>query len=228
MFFIIMKERQKTYERLEEIALSHGATIFGVGKVDDILDGFPLISETLRNGIEYGISVGIQLSNRILDDLTDGPTLLYYFHYLRVNHALDNIAVNLTNRIQMDGYDAVPIPASQTVDLDKQWGQISHKAIALRAGHGWIGRNNLLVHPVHGASVRFVTVLTDIPLSVGELYDGECGKCRRCINKCPAGAISETPEAYDREACLRTLKEFSKTRNIRHHICGICVSNCRF
>jgi epoxyqueuosine reductase QueG len=223
-----MKQRTEPDRELREIVYRNGGTIYGVARVDSILEFFPLLSERLRSGMNYAISAGIKLSNRILDDLSDGPTHLYYFHYLRVNQSLDNIAVNLTNHIQMDGYNAVPIPASQTVDLDRQLGQLSHKAIALRAGHGWIGRNNLLVHPVHGSSIRYMTVLTDMPLKVDSPYDGDCGNCRRCIKPCPAGAISETSEAWDREACLRTLKEFSKKRNIRHHICGICVSKCRF
>ncbi len=223
-----MTEKQKAYDELKDIAFRNGATIFGVGKIEGLLEGFHLISETLGKGIEYAISVGIQLSNRILDDISDGPTLLYYFHYRRVNQALDTIAINLNSSIQRAGYDSVPIPASQTVDWENQTGHISHKAVALRAGHGWIGRNNLLVHPVYGAAVRYVTVLTDMPLSTDSPYHGECGDCRRCIKYCPAGAISETPQDYDRQACLETLKEFSRKRNIRHYICGICVSKCRF
>ena len=50
------------------------------------------------------------------------------------------------------------------VDWQGQRGHISHKHIAVAAGLGWIGRNNLLVHPRHGGRLRLNTVLTDMEL----------------------------------------------------------------
>jgi len=214
-------------EELREIAFRNSATIFGVGRVDHMLDRFPLLSRTLRSGMKNAISIGIRLSDKILDDIEDRPTQLYYFHYRRINQTLDHIGIGMTNFIQSKGFSAIPVPASQTIDLVNQRGILSHKAIGQQAGHGWIGRNNLLVHPIYGASLRYTTVLTDIPIVTDELYRGDCGGCRKCLKACPAGAISDLPENFDRMACLAKLKEFSKMNNIRHHICGICVRECR-
>ena len=223
-----MERLKRRYKDLEEIAFKNGATTFGVGSVDRLLDNFPLLSKTLRSGMKNAISVGIRLSDRILDDIEDGPTQLYYFHYRRVNQSLDHIGITLTSFIQGKGFNAIPVPASQTVDWVNQRAILSHKAIGRQSGHGWIGRNNLLVHPIHGASLRYVTVLTDMPIPANEPYQGDCGGCMKCLKACPAGAIYESPEDFDRMACLEKLKEFSKTYNIRHYICGICVRECRF
>ena len=121
----------------------------------------------------------------------------------------------------------MPIPASQLVDWKAQLAHLSHKMIALRAGIGWIGRNNLLVHPQFGSMIRLVTVLTDMPLRTDDSpYNGGCGSCRKCIKVCPVNAIADSHEEWDRIACLEKLKYFSKTFNIGQYICGLCVKVC--
>jgi len=222
-----MNDPERTCNDLREISIRNGATVFGVGGVGEHLSSFPLLSETLRSGMTHAISLGIELSGKILDEIEDGPTQLYYFHYRRINQSLDHIGIVLTAHIQQKGFNAIPFPASQTIDWDDQRGHLSHKAIGRLAGHGWIGRNNLLVHPRYGSAVRYTTVLTDMPLPTDPPAPGNCGKCRKCIRACPASAISEAPESFDREACLEMLKVFSKRYQIRHYICGICVKVCR-
>lgn len=44
---------------------------------------------------------------------------------------------------------------------------LPHKAVACRAGLGWIGKNNLLTTPDFGGAVRLCTVVTDAPLAYG-------------------------------------------------------------
>jgi epoxyqueuosine reductase QueG len=222
-----MDKTIRAYEEIKGIALQNGATVCGVGKVDHLLESFPDLSPALRSGMKYAISVGIRLSDRILDDIEDGPTQLYYLHYRRVNHSLDHIGIVLTNFIQSQGFSALPIHASQTIDWENQRGLLSHKVMGRQSGHGWIGRNNLLVHPSYGASIRYMTVLTDMPLPSDKPLTEDCGECRKCIEACPAGAISESFDTWDRDACLEQLKTFSKMRHIRHYICGICVRVCR-
>jgi epoxyqueuosine reductase QueG len=222
-----MKRAEKSAQ-LKDLAHRNGATVFGVAEADGLLEAFPLLSDTVRRGMRRAISIGIRLSDRILDEIVDGPTHLYYFHYRRLNLTLDHIALLLTNEIQDQGFDAVPVPASQTIDWKGQRGLLSHKLVGQRAGHGWIGRNNLLVHPVYGAALRYCTILTDMPVAADRPDSGDCGDCRRCMATCPAGAISESRKTFDRESCYGMLQNFSKTRNIRHHICGICVRACRF
>lgn len=69
------------------------------------------------------------------------------------------------------------------------------KAWALRAGLGWQGRNSLLVHPRLGSYVLIGLLLLDCPLpstfpTPCPLPDA-CGRCRRCVEACPGGAIVE-------------------------------------
>jgi epoxyqueuosine reductase QueG len=74
--------------------------------------------------------------------------------------------------------------------------------------------------------MRLVTVLTNMPLEAGEPLKDDCGVCRRCLKKCPAGAIKEKLEDFDYMACYEKLREFRKSGIVGQHICGVCVKAC--
>jgi len=151
---------------------------------------------------------------------------MYLFHYKRVNALLDEAALKVTAFIQDQGYDALPIHASQVSDWDAMVGHVSHKMIARFAGLGWIGRSILLVNPQYGGRVRYVSVLTDMPLKVDGEAPGNCGDCRMCIGACPAHAIKENPADFDLKACYQQLKYFRNSENLGQYICGLCVKAC--
>jgi epoxyqueuosine reductase QueG len=99
--------------------------------------------------------------------------------------------------------------------------------IALRAGIGWIGRNNLLVHPEYGSKIRIASVLTDMPLKTDEAIKEGCNGCKRCIDACPVSAIKDSHKQWDKTACLEKLKYFAKAHNVGQYICGLCVKVCK-
>ena len=152
------------YDKLKELTLSNGISAFGAGRIDDLRIHFDALSPDYTEGLLYGISIAVRVSDSVLNGVIVGPTRHYLHHYKMLNLLLDQTALKLTLAIQERGYNALPIPASQIIDWEKQTAHLSHKMIALRAGIGWIGRNNLLVHPKFGSKIRLATVLTDVPL----------------------------------------------------------------
>lgn len=217
---------EKNYNMLKEYAFGNGASLFGVCEMDySKIETTDILPGTL-GGLDYGISLGAILSNRIVEGIIDHPTKLYFYHYRQVNSLLDKLALCLTALIQGKGFEALPIPSSQIVDWTKQKGHISHKEVARLSGLGWIGRNNLLVNPRFGSRLRLVTVLTDMPLSVEKPLKEDCGDCKICISACPAGAIKDEKEKFDHKKCYQQLDDFRKKHGISHHICGICVKAC--
>ena len=152
------------YDELKGIALLQGISAFGAGRIDDLRIHFDALSPDYTERLLYGISIAVRVSNSVLSGVIVGPTRHYLHHYKMLNLLLDQTALKLTLAIQETGYNALPIPASQIIDWEKQTAHLSHKMIALRAGIGWIGRNNLLVHPEFGSKIRLATVLTDVPL----------------------------------------------------------------
>jgi len=218
-------EKNKNYEALKKLTTESGAVAFGICDIKKEKENFGLSPEILE-GLESAVSIAVGLSKKILNEITDAPTKLYFHHYRQANNLLDHISMRVTSFIQDQGFNALPIPASQIVDWQKQTAHLSHKRIAGLAGVGWVGRNNLIVHPKYGSLIRLATILTDMPLSVdGELKKG-CADCRECIKVCPVSAIKESSKDFDHLACFEKLKSFQKQRIVNQFICGICVKAC--
>lgn len=70
---------------------------------------------------------------------------------------------------------------------------LCEKQLAVDAGLGWIGRQSLLVTPRFGTFVLLgELLLTDEADRYDAPLEGPgCGACRRCIDACPTGAVSE-------------------------------------
>jgi len=215
------------YETLKEIASASGVSAFGVALIDDLREHFDALPLDQTEGLTHGISLGMRVSPSVLNGCISGPTRHYLHHYRMINWTLDQTALKISIALQNAGYSAMPIPASQIVDWERQIAHLSHKMIALRAGLGWIGRNNLLVHPEYGSMIRLATVLTDAPLKTDAPVNGGCGDCRRCIEICPVGAIKDSHTEWNKQACLEKLKYFAKAYNVGQYICGLCVKVCR-
>ena len=212
-------------QELEAAAKNIGISLFGVALLEPAREYFHGSIKESASGLKFGISMGVRLQDSIIDGINGEPTLIYKHHYSTVNHLLDQAALRIAGLIQDKGARAIPVPASQIVDWEKQLGHLSHRVIAYYAGLGWIGRSTLLVNPRSGARARYVTVLTDLHLTADKPAEGSCGECRRCIEACPAGAI--TKEGYDKAKCLEKLKEFAKKQGIGQFICGVCVKACK-
>jgi epoxyqueuosine reductase QueG len=184
------------------------------------------LGDGIREKHPFAISFGLLVPKGVLETLTDGPTLFYLHHYRQVNYRLDMIAYELGKAIEGRGAKALPFAASQMVDWQGQRGHISHKHVAAAAGLGWIGRNNLLVHPKFGARLRLNTVLTDMELAPDAPLAFGCGRCTACAGACPASSIGPEPAEFDHKGCYAMLQEFKNKRNLGHHICGLCVRAC--
>ncbi len=215
-------------EELRKVAKQLGASLFGVCLREKVDHKFFGINEKIYKDLPYIISIGVRLSSRILEEIEDRPTRLYFFHYQRTNILLDTITIRLSNYIQEMGFSAIPIPASQIVDWENQRGHLSHKHVAQEAGLGWIGRNNLLVTEEYGAQVRLASIVTDIPLTPGKRKGFSCGNCRACVDACPCGAIGNSPEDFDHIKCFEYIRFICRKVNLgRQYICGPCVRACR-
>ena len=215
---------QTTYDELKERALSEGMALFGVASLERVRPSFHPALGRIADQLDRAVSIGYRLPDAVIEDIEDRPTLLYASAYKTANWLLDQTAARLATRIHRAGGVAVPIAASQIVDWEAQLGHLSHRLVGRQAGHGWIGRSGLLVNPVHGARVRYATVITDMPLPLDAPVEGGCGSCRVCLELCPAGAITE--DGYDKQKCLAKLKTFASTRGIGQYICGVCVKAC--
>ena len=186
-------------------------------------------------GTPYAISLGVRLSDAVMDKVKAGPTKNYFHHYRTVNAFLDRCALRCVIELQRYGKNAVAIPASQTTNTAAIAGDFPHKTAAHRAGLGFIGRNALFISYRFGPRVRLATVLTDLEMEGAAVAAPLCGSCRACVRACPCGAIvgNEWSPGIARDAlvdaalCSYYMKE--KYRMIgRGSVCGICAAVCPF
>lgn len=73
---------------------------------------------------------------------------------------------------------------------------------ARRAGLGWIGRNTLLINPRLGSYCFIGVIISDFEPSVYSKAEERnfCGRCNRCVEACPTGALS--PYEVNANLCI--------------------------
>ncbi|HDS85623.1 MAG TPA: tRNA epoxyqueuosine(34) reductase QueG, partial [Phycisphaerales bacterium] len=82
---------------------------------------------------------------------------------------------------------------------------LAERALAHRAGLGFIGRNHALIHPELGGMIFLGELLTTLPLKPdGPLKGDFCVDCGRCIAACPTGALG-ADGSFDARRCLSYL-----------------------
>lgn len=203
--------------------------MFGVADLESAREF--IVNQGGENLRQYprAISIGIRLSDAIVASHSPDESprdSQYWFHvYNVVTPALDFMAQKVQRELQAKCYKALPIPGSMPYDRQKLRGVFSHKLAAHLAGLGWIGKSCLLVTPGFGPRVRFVTVLTDAPLTPGAIMNKKCGKCEVCITVCPVKAFKnvefESADPVEVRFDTRACEEYRRT-----HACGLCVSSC--
>jgi epoxyqueuosine reductase QueG len=220
------------------MARSQGADLFGVADISSALDFICNQGGSHLRKFSRGISIGISLINSIVDELhrREEASIFYTYRalYNTVNARLDQIALSLAKRIQDEGYDAYPVPASQIIDHKKLVGVVSHKLIAHLAGLGWIGKSCLLITPRYGPRVRFATILTNAPLASGTPMEDNCGNCSACVEICPVKAFTGVPfnplesreKRFDAHSCYKYQRE--REAKMGDSLCGLCVYVCPY
>jgi epoxyqueuosine reductase len=82
---------------------------------------------------------------------------------------------------------------------------LAERALAARAGLGWIGKNtNLLTHEPAGSWVFLGAILTSAELPADAPIRSSCGSCTRCLSGCPTGALV-APRTIDAGRCISYL-----------------------
>lgn len=63
---------------------------------------------------------------------------------------------------------------------------------AWRAGLGWIGKHTQLIIPFAGSCFFLGELLLDVELEYDIPQRNRCGRCARCLNACPTGALEQS------------------------------------
>jgi len=115
-------------------------------------------------------------------------------------------------------------------------GPILERELGARAGQGFVGKNTLLIHPRLGSWFFLGELLLAVELPAEEIsaVRGTCGRCTRCLDACPTGALV-TPYLLDARRCISYLTIELKgaiPRELRPHLghrifgCDLCQEVC--
>lgn len=112
-------------------------------------------------------------------------------------------------------------------------GALSDRAVAERAGIGWIGKNSALISPQYGSWLYLGELLTNVPFEPDEPIEDGCASCTACIDACPTGALV-APYELDAQKCISYLTqtkgliapEYMKKIGNRLYGCDTCQTSC--
>ncbi len=81
---------------------------------------------------------------------------------------------------------------------------LAERALAARAGLGFIGKNHMLINPQLGPQIFLGEIITDLKLQTDEPITSNCSNCNKCIDACPTRALRSDGQ-FDTNRCISYL-----------------------
>ena len=110
------------------------------------------------------------------------------------------------------------------------------RSAAQHAGLGFFGRNSCLINGEMGSYFFIADLVVDLELEPDAPGTGTCGRCTRCMDKCPTGAI-KAPGVVDARLCISYLTIENRgeiPRELRSLVgdwafgCDVCQEVCPY
>lgn len=186
---------------LAEVASAFGAPLCGAADVGELAGNREEIRRILP-GARSVVVLAAPHSRSAVESrdlqVAQYDTIHAYGEAARASHAV-------ARRLERQGYRAVAVPGFIPIDMAPpkhgMVGAVDWRGAGVLAGLGGYGESGLLVTREFGPAVRLGGVLTEAEIAPGEpLPESPCTHCNRCLEGCPAGALSGRGK-IDRKQC---------------------------
>ncbi|MBN1774484.1 MAG: DUF1730 domain-containing protein [Deltaproteobacteria bacterium] len=154
----------------------------------------PTRSDVLRAGAQGVVLLGLPFARTTPDTPAAERAAASYLRGRNYHRVFRGVLRRLAGRLREAVPDLAVRPFCDVLP-------VLEKALAVRAGLGWQGRNTLVIHPEAGSTFVLGGLLLDRPLPSAVPLAPACGDCRRCIDACPTGALA-LPGVLDAGRCL--------------------------
>jgi epoxyqueuosine reductase len=113
---------------------------------------------------------------------------------------------------------------------------LAERALAARAGLGFIGKNHMLINPKLGPQIFLGEVVTTLKLPTDEPVKADCSSCNKCLTACPTGALRADGH-FDANKCIsyltieykgQILPDLAEKIGNRLFGCDECVLACTY
>ena len=154
---------------------------------------------------------------------------LWATSYIETNELIKQLSLHLTRLFADFGEEVVTIPATHNWLKKKLISNWSHRHVAVIAGLGRFGLNNMLITD-KGCCGRIGSLITSAVLEPDKrpvleacLYKYD-GTCKKCIGKCVNDALFE--DSFDRYKCYdQLLKNVEEHKSVGYaDVCGKCLA----
>ena len=81
---------------------------------------------------------------------------------------------------------------------------LAERALAARAGLGFIGKNGMLINPEFGPQIFLGEIITSLKLQTDQPIKSDCSDCNNCADACPTGALRPDGR-FDAGRCISYL-----------------------
>jgi epoxyqueuosine reductase len=111
---------------------------------------------------------------------------------------------------------------------------LAERALARRAGLGFVGKNHMLINPRLGLQILLGELITDLKLDCDSPISNHCPHCNKCVEACPTGAL-DIKGGFNANKCISYLTVEHKTQipdslaaELGNHIfgCDECILAC--
>jgi epoxyqueuosine reductase len=171
----------------------------------------------------------IEREQRTMDGSDGRGRFSIYVHGEDYHTVMDRMLADLGQRLAARFPGALTLAACDTKP-------VSDRALAMRAGIAWLGKNTHAISPEFGSWVFLGELLTTLDLQPDSPLTTLCGKCTKCIDACPTGAL-DTPFVLDARRCISYLTiekrgeiapELAAKLGVDVYGCDTCQSVCPF